>query len=67
LPEVAGSAGTYIDPQDERACADAIQHLTDDQAEWQRRRELGLQRAKEFSWGRCAAVTASVYKQVLEG
>jgi alpha-1,3-rhamnosyl/mannosyltransferase len=67
LPEVAGAAGTYIDPQDERACADAIQHIIDDQAEWQRRRELGLQRAKEFSWGRCAAVTASVYKQVLEG
>ena len=67
LPEVAGDAGTYIDPQDERACSAAIQHLIDDQTEWQPRRELGLQRAKEFSWGRCAAVTASVYKQVLEG
>lgn len=67
LPEVAGAAGTYIDPQDERACAEAIQQLIDDQSEWQRCRELGLQRAKEFSWGRCAAATASVYRQVLEG
>ncbi|MBX9915189.1 MAG: glycosyltransferase family 4 protein, partial [Pseudomonadaceae bacterium] len=67
LPEVAGAAGTYIDPQEERGCAEAILGLIDDQAEWQRRREAGLQRAEVFSWGRCAAVTASVYKQVLEG
>ena len=67
LPEVAGEAGTYIDPHDERACADAIQHLIDDQPEWQRRRAAGLLRAQEFSWGRCAAITASLYRQVLEG
>jgi glycosyltransferase involved in cell wall biosynthesis len=66
LPEVAGDAGTYIDAQDERGCAEAIQQLIDDQSEWQRRRELGLQRAKEFSWQRCAAITAGVYRQVLE-
>jgi O-antigen biosynthesis alpha-1,3-rhamnosyltransferase len=67
LPEVAGDAGSYIDAQDERGCAEAIQQLIDDQPEWQRRRELGLQRAKEFSWQRCAAITAGVYRQVLEG
>ena len=66
LPEVAGEAGTYIDPQDEQACAAAMQQLIDDQVEWQRCRELGLQRAKEFSWQRCAAITAGVYRQVLE-
>ena len=66
LPEVAGGAGTYIDPQDERACADAILRLIDDQPEWQRRRAAGLLRAQAFSWQRCAAITASVYRQVLE-
>jgi glycosyltransferase involved in cell wall biosynthesis len=66
LPEVAGEAGTYIDPQDERACAEAIQQLIDDQPEWQRRRDAGLVRAEEFSWQRCAAITASVYRQVVE-
>lgn len=66
LPEVAGDAGTYIEPQDERVCAEAIEQLIDDQTEWQRRRELGLQRAKEFSWARCATITAGVYRQVLE-
>ena len=62
LPEIAGDAGTYIDPQNEQACADAIQRLFDDQSEWKFRREAGLQRAKEFSWQRCAMITASVYR-----
>ena len=67
LPEVAGDAGTYIDTQDERVCAEAIQQLVEDQAEWQRRRDAGLLRAEAFSWGRCAGITASVYRQLLEG
>ena len=67
LPEVAGAAGTYIDVLDERAWADAIQQLVEDQAEWQLRRDAGLLRAEAFSWGRCAGITASVYRQLLEG
>lgn len=66
LPEVAGDAGTYIDPQDEQACAQAIEQLIDDQPEWQRRRAAGLLRAEAFSWQRCAAITAGVYRQVVE-
>lgn len=66
LPEVACEAGTYIDPQDEQACAETIQQLIDDQPEWQQRRNAGLLRANEFSWQRCAAITASVYRQVVE-
>ncbi len=65
LPEVAGEAGFYIDPQDDQACAEAIRRLIEDQAQWQRLREAGLLRAQEFSWKRCAAITASVYKQVV--
>lgn len=66
LPELAGEAGFYIEPQDDRACSGAIQRLIDDQAQWQRQREAGLLRAQEFSWKRCAAITADVYKQVVE-
>lgn len=62
LPEIAGDAGTYIDPQSEQACADAIQRLFDDQSEWKFRREAGLKRAQEFSWHRCATITAGVYR-----
>lgn len=66
LPEVAGPAGTYIDAQDESDCASAIQRLIDDQAYWQEQRDAGLLRAQAFSWGRCAQITADVYRQVVE-
>lgn len=66
LPEVAGTAGTYIDAQDERVCADAMQHLIDDHAYWQQQRDAGLLRAQAFSWQRCAQITARVYRQVVD-
>lgn len=66
LAELAGEAGFYIDPQDEQACADAILGLLDDPAQWQRQRAAGLLRAREFSWQRCAEITANVYRQVVE-
>lgn len=66
LPEVAGEAGTYIDAHDDRACAEAIQRLMEDQPYWQHQRDAGLLRAQAFSWQRCAQITASVYRQVVE-
>lgn len=66
LPEVAGDAGTYIDAQDDRVCAEAMQRLIEDQAYWQLKRDAGLLRAQAFSWQRCAQITASVYRQAVE-
>lgn len=66
LPEVAGSAGTYIDAQDESDCANAMQRLIDDQAYWQQQRDAGLRRAQAFSWQRCAQITADVYRQAVD-
>jgi len=66
LPEVAGGAGTYIDPFDEVACAEALRGLIEDEQQWQRLRTAGLQRAAQFSWQRCAAITAGVYREVME-
>lgn len=66
LPEVAGEAGTYIDAQDDRACAEAMQRLIEDQAYWQLKRDAGLLRSQAFSWQRCAQITASVYRQTAE-
>lgn len=63
LPEVCGDAAGYIDPDDvaafSRAIADA---LTD--AEWRAQsRERGLQRAASFTWDKCAAQTAQLYRR----
>lgn len=65
LPEVAGGAGSYIDVDDEIACAEMITQLLEDQQLWQAKRDAGLKRAQHFSWQRCAAITADVYRQVM--
>ena len=66
LPEVAGDSGIYVAPDDEAGCTEAIVQLIDDDRLWGSRRAAGLQRAKHFSWKNCAAITAGVYRQVME-
>ena len=65
LPEVAGDAGLYIEAEDTQGCASALQHLIEDEADWQSRRETGLLRANEFTWTRCARITAATYRELL--
>lgn len=65
LPEVAGDAGLYIDPHDDQEWATGIQSLIEDQARYEQLQEAGLLRAKDFSWQRCAQVTANVYRQLV--
>ncbi|MEO4048056.1 glycosyltransferase family 1 protein [Pseudomonas sp. CAU 1711] len=65
LPEVAGGAALYIDPQDDVGCAAAIGALIEDRAQWAALRDAGLVRAQDFSWARCARITAAVYREIL--
>ena len=65
MPEVAADAGNYIEPDDPDTLRDAMALLIDDPAHWQACREAGLQRAKLFSWERCAKVTARAYRQAM--
>lgn len=65
MPEVAGAAGTYAE-NDPLIWRDAILRLTQDSAYWQQCKEAGLQRAQQFSWARCAHLTAAAYQQALE-
>jgi glycosyltransferase involved in cell wall biosynthesis len=64
-PEVGGDAAAYFDPLDAAEMAAVIQRLLDDPTEYAQRRELGLARARLFSWERAARETAAVYDQVL--
>ena len=66
LPEVAGEAGVYSEPGDDRSWCEAILRLIEDPAEWQARRACGLQRAQHFSWKRCATQTIAAYRQAME-
>lgn len=64
LPEVAGAAALYFDPEEEGALAATLLRLLDDGS---LRRQLGADgRAREgtFSAARCARETAALYRSV---
>lgn len=63
LSEVAGAAGTYVDPQDEVGLMEQMRRLIEDDGAWMAQRIAGLERSEQFSWTKCAAVTADVYRQ----
>lgn len=67
LPEVVGEAGIQVPPEDVKRLSEEIESLLGDD---QRRTFLiqkGLERAKQFTWEKCAAMTLEVYDQVIQG
>ncbi len=60
LPEVAGDAALLVDPYDVEALAEAMRRLLEDEALRAELIERGLERAKLFSWERCAQETLAV-------
>ncbi|HWW08046.1 glycosyltransferase family 1 protein [Collimonas sp.] len=64
LPEVAAAAAAYVDPQDETGLTEQMRRLIEDDRAWMARRIAGLERSVQFSWKKCAAITAEVYRQV---
>lgn len=65
LPEVAGAAGLIVDADDDVGLAAAMQTLLEDDPEWQRRCQAGLQQAAQFTWRRCAEITVQTYRAAL--
>ena len=65
LPEVAGNAALLVDPYDIQQISWAMQQLIDDTAATHLLRQMGLQRAKEFTWDKTAQATISVYRQAI--
>lgn len=65
LPEVNGEAGIMVDPYNTTQLAEAMQQVLADPALAQCMKERGLERARLFSWERCAHTTMAVYQQVL--
>lgn len=62
LPEVVGDAGVQVPPDDPQPLAEAIRRMLEDPDEAQQRVGLGLERARGFSWSRCAEDTVAVYR-----
>jgi len=64
MPEIAGGAAQLCDPHDPASIAKAIGEAI--APERDRLRAAGLRRAAQFTWGRTAAQTLDVYREVAE-
>lgn len=62
IPEVAGAAALYMDPDDPDSCRLRMLELLDDDVLQATLREQGLRRASQFSWAHCAQITLETYK-----
>lgn len=65
LPEVVGAAGCLVSAFDSDALTQAMQVLIEDKQTWLTQQAQGLARASQFSWDRCAQITAGAYMQCL--
>jgi glycosyltransferase involved in cell wall biosynthesis len=65
MPEVAGDAALFVDPYDVEALISQTHRLLTNRSLREEMIGLGLQRARRFSWNRCADETAAVYRDVL--
>lgn len=66
LPEVAGDAALYFEPEDTDAITGAIERLLEDGALRERLRAAGPPQAAKFSWARTAEATLASYRRTLD-
>lgn len=62
IPEVAGEAALYMNPDDVDGCRSRMLELLDDDTLHATLREQGTRRAQQFSWERCAQITLDTYR-----
>jgi glycosyltransferase involved in cell wall biosynthesis len=62
LPEIAGNASMMVDPDNELETTQRVIELLENPEMIKSLRELGLKRAREFSWTRTARETLAVYR-----
>lgn len=63
LPEVVGDAGLLFDPRSVAECSAALRRLLSEPDLRGRLRSLGLARAREFTWERCARAIQTALEQ----
>jgi glycosyltransferase involved in cell wall biosynthesis len=64
MPEVLGAAGRYFDPERPEEIAAALRALLDDPKLRARCANLAFERARQYSWERCAQETFSALAEV---
>ena len=65
LPEVVGDVGLLVDPNETESIAEAICRVATDDA-WRAEQEReAVERARLFTWERCAETALGVYEALL--
>jgi glycosyltransferase involved in cell wall biosynthesis len=67
LPEVVGDAAELFDPTDEAEMRAAIERVISTPERAQLLVDRGYERAKQFSWEKCARDTLNIYIKLLRG
>ena len=65
LPEVSGEAGILVDPMNPREMAEALSRIWTDDGYRATMAQRALERAKEFSWAKCARETLTVLESLV--
>jgi glycosyltransferase involved in cell wall biosynthesis len=67
LPEIAGKAGIYVDPQDVDSVAKGIEKaiIERDSAEGKKRIAFGKEQMKKFTWEKAAEQTLTILEEVV--
>lgn len=63
LPEVVGDAGLLVDPNDVDELAQAMRRIIEEENLAGDLARRGIARSRAFSWERCAAAHASIYRR----
>ena len=66
MPEVVGDAGILIDPYNSNSLAEGMYKVLNDNKLRQNLKKKGLERAKLFSWEKCARETLKVYEELYQ-
>jgi glycosyltransferase involved in cell wall biosynthesis len=66
LPEVLGSAGLLVDPEDDAALAVAIERMLTDSALASHASARGMVRSRQFSWDASASRLVDAYRSAIE-
>jgi len=61
LPEVAGDAALFVDPENVEEISDAMKRIIDDQGLRNELSQKGFDNIKRFSWKKCAEETSLIY------
>jgi glycosyltransferase involved in cell wall biosynthesis len=65
LPETAAHAALYFDPGNAEDMADRMVYMTTNRDVYRECRRLGLERARNFSWDRCAERTLEIIEETI--